>query len=172
MGRLQVRNEPMGSQWMRAVSGSLVMLALSATLTSSMSAQTQAPAGTPPAAPAPKPLGSVAPAPPGVGQGSPTVAASVPKDYVIGPEDILGIKVWEDERISGDVVVLPDGNVSLPLINSIRASGLTLEAFRAAIVEAASVFTREAPTVQVQLKQMNSRRVSIMGEVRKPGDTR
>jgi polysaccharide export outer membrane protein len=122
-----------------------------------------------PAAPMPRPADSTAPAPAGVGQ--PPAAASPntpPPDYVIGADDILTVRVWQDDKMSGDVVVRPDGKVTLALISDIHAAGLTPEQFRAAIAEAAEKFVA-SPTVDVVVKQINSRKVYVTGEVNKPG---
>lgn len=121
-----------------------------------------------PAAPAPRPADSTPPAPAGVAQARVVEANVPPPDYVIGADDILTVRVWQDEKMSGDVVVRPDGKVTLALINELHAAGLTPEQFRATVTDAASKFV-EAPTVDVVVKQINSRRVFVTGEVGKPG---
>jgi polysaccharide export outer membrane protein len=118
---------------------------------------------------APKPAGSTAPAPAGVAQAPTVDKNAAPADYVIGPDDILTIKVWQDDKMSGDVVVRPDGKVTLALINDIQAAGLTPDQFRVKVTEAASKFIKDEPTVDVIVKQINSRRVFVSGEVAKPG---
>ena len=96
---------------------------------------------------------------------TPTVSVA---DYVIGPDDILMISFWRDKELSSDVVVRPDGKISLQLINEVQASGLTPEQLREAITTAASKYV-EDPTVTVVVKQINSRRVFVVGQVAKPG---
>ena len=109
----------------------------------------------------PKPAGVAAPVDPS--------GPAVPADYRVGMEDIFSVKVWEDDRIQGKVIVGPDGTVSLPLVNSIRAVGLTFEQFRQAIVDAAQKYVVGAVTVTLQLEQINSRKVYVTGEVTKAG---
>src|ERR1700694_5691468 len=46
-------------------------------------------------------------------------------EYLIGPEDVLDIAVWNNTEISRTVPVRPDGRISLPLLNDVQASGLT-----------------------------------------------
>jgi len=87
---------------------------------------------------------------------------------VIGPDDIITVKVWQDDKMSGDVVVRPDGKISVSLLNEIQAAGLSPAQLRAAVTEAASKFI-EGPTVDVVVRQINSRRVFVSGEVGKPG---
>lgn len=92
----------------------------------------------------------------------------VPQHYVIGPGDVLGIVFWREKELSGDVAVLPDGRITLPLINEMTAAGLTPEQLRAALIEAARQFVTD-PTATVVVRQVNSRRVFVTGMVAKPG---
>jgi polysaccharide biosynthesis/export protein len=98
-----------------------------------------------------------------------SVAAAVhAPDYIIGPFDVLDIVFWRDKDLSGEVIVRPDGKISLPLLNEIEAGGLTPEELRGRILQRARRYVEE-PTATVIVKQINSRRVFIMGEVVKPG---
>ena len=54
----------------------------------------------------------------------------LPADYVIGPDDVLSIVFWRDKDMSAEVVVRPDGKISLPLLNDMQAAGLTPEQLR------------------------------------------
>lgn len=84
--------------------------------------------------------------------------------YTIGVTDVLRIAVWKNPELTVDVPVRPDGMVSVPLIDDVQAEGLTPQ-------ELKDVITRElqeyvtAPDVTVIVIQMNSRFVSVMGEV-------
>jgi polysaccharide export outer membrane protein len=110
----------------------------------------QAPKGkTPIVAPAP-----IVPAPPG---------------YVIGPDDVLEVLYWREKEVSAEVVVRPDGMISLPLLNEVKAAGLTPDQLRDAVNEAAKKFFQEDPGVTINIKAINSRKVFITGSVGKPG---
>jgi polysaccharide export outer membrane protein len=91
-----------------------------------------------------------------------------PPGYVIGPEDVLTIVFWREKDLSGDVIVRPDGRISLPLLNEFDASGLTPEQLRAKILAAADRYVQD-PNLTIVVKQINSRRVYITGMVNKPG---
>ena len=68
------------------------------------------------------------------GNGGPPVSVAgvaMPAGYVIGAEDVLSIVFWRDKDMSVDVVVRPDGKISLPLLNDMQAAGLTPEQLRA-----------------------------------------
>jgi polysaccharide export outer membrane protein len=108
---------------------------------------------------------------------SSTVAASTerapaaivpPPDYVIGPEDQLSVVFWHDKDMSVDAVVRPDGKISLPLLNDIQASGFTPEQLRQRLSIEAKKFVQD-PSATVIVRQINSRKASIMGAVEKPG---
>lgn len=118
-----------------------------------------------PARPQPTPASPTAPA-----AASPVIPAGVtpPSDYVIGADDQLAIIFWREKDMSAEVVVRPDGKISLPLLNDIQATGLTPEQLRVALTEAANKYI-EDPTVTVVVKAINSRRVFVTGQVGKPG---
>jgi len=92
----------------------------------------------------------------------------VPPGYVVGAEDILSIVFWRDKEMSAEVVVRPDGKISLPLVNDIQAAGYTPEELREHVEKAASKFIAE-PSATVLVKAINSRKVYITGNVGKPG---
>jgi polysaccharide export outer membrane protein len=98
----------------------------------------------------------------------PPAGVVAPADYVIGPEDQLSIVFWRDKDLSSDVVVRPDGKISLPLLNDVQAGGLTPEQLRQRILEEAKRYV-EDPTPSVVVRQINSRKVFVTGEVAKPG---
>jgi polysaccharide biosynthesis/export protein len=115
-----------------------------------------------PGAVAAKPT-STAVAPSGV------TAVAVPPDYVIGADDVLTILFWRDKDLSApEVIVRPDGKVTLPLLNDVQASGRTPEELGDAIREAARRFV-EDPNPTVIVKEIKSRRVFITGRIEKPG---
>jgi polysaccharide export outer membrane protein len=103
-------------------------------------------------------------------QASATSADVVPVtgDYLIGPEDVLGILFWREPDFSGDVPVRPDGRITLPLIGDLVAAGVAPAILREQIQAAATKFLTD-PNVTVVVRQINSRKVFITGEVARPG---
>jgi polysaccharide export outer membrane protein len=95
-------------------------------------------------------------------------ATVVPSGFVIGPADVLTIVYWRDKDMSTDVVVRPDGRITLPLLNEITAAGLTPIALRDFLMTESKRFLAN-PNISVIVKQINSRKVFITGEVTKPG---
>ena len=96
-------------------------------------------------------------------------AADLPADYVIGAEDQLGIVFWRDADMSADVTVRPDGIITLPLIGDLRVIGLAPDALRMQIQNEAAKYVNDA-NVTVIVKQVNSRKVFITGQVTRPGE--
>lgn len=97
-----------------------------------------------------------------------TAASSAPTPgYVIGADDVLTVTFWRDQ-ISADVVVRPDGRISLPLLNDVHAAGYTPEGLARALEEAASKYITE-PSAVVIVKEIRSRKVFVVGEVANPG---
>jgi polysaccharide export outer membrane protein len=98
-----------------------------------------------------------------------TPTVEVPAEYVIGPEDILSINFWRDADMTRDeVTVRPDGRITLPLLGDLTAAGLTPEQLKASIEKAASKY-HQNPSVTVLVRQINSRKVFITGNVANPG---
>jgi len=142
-----------------AAAFALALLGQGATLAQSASTPPQA---KPPQAKPTQPAKPTAP-PPATG---PSVATA--PDFTIGPEDVLGVLFWRDQEMSGDVTVRPDGMITLPLIRDIKAAGLTPAELADRIQQAAREFIGD-PSVTVVVRQMNSRKAFITGEVARPG---
>ena len=89
--------------------------------------------------------------------------------YQVGIEDVLQIFVWDEPNLTMDVMVRPDGMITLPLIDDIQVLGLTTAEIRDVITTRLSE-TINNPTVTVILAQYNSFRVFILGEVATQGE--
>jgi polysaccharide export outer membrane protein len=92
----------------------------------------------------------------------------VPPGYVIGTDDVLSIVYWKDKDMSSEAQVRPDGRIALPLINEVVAAGLTPEQLRERLTEESKRFMEDA-SITVVVRQINSRKVFITGEIYKPG---
>ena len=98
------------------------------------------------------------------------VGAQVDEPYRLVPGDAVNIVVLNDQSLSGEQVIGPDGFIRLPLVGAIQAAGLTLDELTEQIRKALSKFIRK-PQVSVNLKQFpaSARRVYVLGEVKNPG---
>jgi polysaccharide biosynthesis/export protein len=92
----------------------------------------------------------------------------LPKGYVIGPEDILSVVFWREKDLSVDVVVRPDGKISLPVLNDVQAAGYTPQELADVVERAAGKFIVGADATVI-VKEIHSRKVFVVGEVGKPG---
>jgi len=95
-------------------------------------------------------------------------AAVPPNEFLIGPEDVLVVTVWRNQELSKEVIVRPDGKISLPLLGDITAAGLTAEALSKQVADKLVEFM-STPTVSVQVKEINSYYIFAAGEVTRPG---
>lgn len=90
------------------------------------------------------------------------------EEYVIGPEDVLDVHVWREPALSAKVSVRADGKISLPLIQDVQAAGLTPPQLQGRLVERLKELV-ENPNVTVTAIEINSFKVFVSGQVKKPG---
>ena len=88
-------------------------------------------------------------------------------EYRIGAEDVIEVFVWKEPDLSTTVVVRPDGRISLPLASELEASGKTAVELQQEITARLSKYAIQ-PVVNVMVKQVNSLKISVLGEVRRP----
>jgi len=98
----------------------------------------------------------------------PAALTDLPKDYVIGVDDLLGIIFWREKEMSAEVLVRPDGKISLPLIGDLPAAGMTPEQLADAVEKAGTKYVKDAGAT-VMVREIRSRKVYVIGEVTKPG---
>lgn len=99
----------------------------------------------------------------------PPGAPPVNNNYVIGAEDELSLKVWEDVRFSGNLLVLPDGRISLPFYGPIMAAGLTPPQLQDSINKALETCCLQASHATVQLVGVHSKKIYFDGDGIKTG---
>jgi len=88
--------------------------------------------------------------------------------YRIGREDVLDVAVWRDGDLSRTLPVRPDGFISLPMVGEVRAEGRTPTELSEQIRDSLRAYVQE-PRVTVIVREVNSSRVFITGEVAHPG---
>jgi len=88
--------------------------------------------------------------------------------YVIGADDVLLVSVWKEPDLTNTVPVRPDGNISMPLMGDVKAEGLTPTQLSVSITEKLKKFIAD-PRVTVVVKEINSQKVYVTGEVQHTG---
>lgn len=91
------------------------------------------------------------------------------KEYEIGPEDRLEIRVWDQEDLTREVYVSREGAFSYPLIGTVQAGGLSVEQLEKEIAARLSRGYIVDPQVTVTVKEFKSQKVMVLGEVATPG---
>jgi len=86
----------------------------------------------------------------------------LPAGYRIGADDALTVRFWKDADLSGDVVVRPDGKITLALLNDVQAAGYTPQELAVALEKAATKFITD-PSATVIVREIRSRKVYVIG---------
>ena len=89
--------------------------------------------------------------------------------YVLGPGDVLQIKVWDNEDLEREVIISPEGYFTFPLIGKVVANGLSVSQLEDEITERLAQGYLVNPQVTVSVKEYKSKKIYVYGEVKKPG---
>ncbi len=92
-----------------------------------------------------------------------------PKTYQIGAEDVVGVKVWAEPRLSGAFTVRPDGRITMDLIGDVEAWNQTPEQLTARIKKQLSTLLN-SPEVTVAILQVRSKKYYIQGKMARTGE--
>jgi polysaccharide export outer membrane protein len=90
------------------------------------------------------------------------------KAYIIGPEDVLEVQVWERKDLNQTVFVRPDGRTSLPLVGEIMVAGKTIQDLQDHLAKVYEK-TVQSAVVTVIVKEIKSRPVYFVGGFGRPG---
>ncbi len=94
--------------------------------------------------------------------------AAAQQPYVLGPGDVIEVSVFGYPDLSRIVAIMPDGRVSLPIVGTVPAAGLTVDQLAATLTRAYAAFIRN-PQVSVTVREFRKLSVSILGQVARPG---
>jgi polysaccharide biosynthesis/export protein len=96
-------------------------------------------------------------------------AAVDPAHYIVGPNDVLAVTVFNQPQLSGKFVVEADGTVGFPLLGRVAAGGMSIRAVEDDLRNRLAAGYVKSPNVSVTIEQYRSQQVFVMGEVRQPG---
>lgn len=88
--------------------------------------------------------------------------------YRLGPEDVLEVSVWGYPDLTRIVAVRPDGKITVPVVGAISAAGVSVEDLTRALTRAYAAYIIN-PHVTVIVKEFRKIRVSVLGQVARPG---
>jgi polysaccharide export outer membrane protein len=91
-----------------------------------------------------------------------------PVPFILGPGDEITINVWRNDDLNRDVQIDPSGNIYLPLVGEIKASGLTIAQLRGNITSKLSNYFYD-PQIDINVLTLKSQKVHVFGEVQSPG---
>ncbi len=85
--------------------------------------------------------------------------------YAIQPGDQLQVEVWQNQQLTRQVRVRPDGKITLPLVNDVAAAGDTVPAFQKRLTEHLKTYIKD-PIVSITVTSFGTKQIYIQGQVR------
>ena len=89
--------------------------------------------------------------------------------YLIGPSDLLSVKVFQAAELSGEVRVDQRGSITLPLIGNVRLAGLTQVQAEQRLAQLLGANLLQNPQVSIFIKEFTNKRITVGGEVKNQG---
>ena len=102
-------------------------------------------------------------------EGTSAPAERLGGNYIIGPEDVLDVEVFNVPELAKSVRVANDGTIVLSLIGRVKAAGLTSEQLREEVENRYGETYLQNPQVSIFIKEFHAQPVSIIGAVERPG---
>ena len=88
--------------------------------------------------------------------------------YHVNPGDVLVVYVWSEKELQLEVLVRPDGTISIPLAGQVQAGGLAAPDIEKNLSDALAKYMKDVPSVTVMVKQTNGYIIYVIGKVNKP----
>ncbi len=88
---------------------------------------------------------------------------------IVAANDLLEVRVYQEADLSGVYRVTPDGHINFPLCGDVKVGGETASGAAAAITTCLQQGFVRRPQVTVLVKEFNSKKIFVFGEVSKPG---
>ena len=98
----------------------------------------------------------------------PVVLEPAPLQAALGIGDVFDVRVFGEQELSGTYRVASDGSINFPLIGKIKVDGVTASDLASELERGLAKFLRQ-PNVSVFVKEYNSKKVYVFGEVQRPG---
>lgn len=91
------------------------------------------------------------------------------KKYILGPEDVLEIQVWDNDDLNRTIEISQGGDFTFPLIGRVHASGLSVYELENLIEKKLGNGYLIAPQITIAVTECRSQKVFVLGEVNRPG---
>jgi polysaccharide biosynthesis/export protein len=97
------------------------------------------------------------------------VAPSATQTYVVGPDDVLAIRVFDEPQLSDKFAVDSDGSITYTIVGRLMVGGKTVREIETMLTKILADGFLNRPRVSVEVAQFRSRSIYVLGEVRTPG---
>jgi polysaccharide biosynthesis/export protein len=91
------------------------------------------------------------------------------KEYILGPEDMIQVKIWGNDDLNREIEISREGDFTFPLIEKIHAAGLSVFELERVLRDRLSEGFFVKPQITVSVTKYKSQKVTLLGEVKKPG---
>src|SRR4051812_3304094 len=98
-------------------------------------------------------------------------AGATPEKWAntLGPGDLVEVRVFQEPDLSGPYRVAPDGSLDFPLCGRVAVRGMTSSDVSDALTHCLANGYLKRPQVTVLVREYNSKKIFVFGEVQKPG---
>jgi polysaccharide export outer membrane protein len=110
----------------------------------------------------------VSPAKPAASSPAKAPAAAPEEDYLVGPQDVIAVRIYGEEKLSGKIRIDSDGSFPFEYLGRVKAEGMTTAQIEAYLTKALADGYLRTPQVSVEVVEYRSRSVFVTGEVRSP----
>lgn len=91
-------------------------------------------------------------------------------EYPVNAGDALEVFVWNEPELTREVLVRPDGYISVPLAGHVMARGRQIHQIEKDISESLSRYLRDKPVVTVSVLKTSGYKIYVLGKVNRPGE--
>ncbi len=99
----------------------------------------------------------------------PQADAPAASSTTLGPGDLIEVRVFEEADLSGPYRVAPGGTIDFPLCGKVHVQGMNTSATADMLTRCLGEKYLKHPQVSVLLREYNSKKIFVFGEVQKPG---
>ncbi len=93
----------------------------------------------------------------------------IEKKYVLGPEDVINIKVWNHKDLTQIIEIPEEGSFTYPHLGSVKAEGLSVFELEDLLEQRLADGYIKSPQVSVTVNKYKSKKVFVLGHVKRPG---